>query len=394
MKAKVIADADSLFLELQKLFQWADRVDMAFAWAGSDQERARHWKAMDLAKVGRAVIGTAFAQTEPRALELLSAGSDRLRLVINSEGTFHPKVIVGRKGEFARAIVGSANFTGAAYTSNTEISVLLAGSVRDGNFREIAEFIEEHWNLGVPLTPEWLSEYAKAWEAAKRRKIVVPGAKLEISSISSLDMSWEAYFALINSQHNRPLAAGNKVRVFGDHPSYFNELDEADRIFASHERFADIPKRDRHILMGMGESSGFIGNMSAAGFAKQIVNDHPEKIGIALDKVPVAGEISSNLVEDVLNQLTALKGVSVGVASRLLAAKRPDLFVSVNNGSKPQLARLIGGKRVDTVKQYVGLLQKIWATDWYRSGKPRDGIETSVWERRAALLDSALYEQV
>ena len=108
----------------------------------------------------------------------------------------------------------------------------------------------------------------------------------------------------------------------------------------------------------------------------------------------MAGEISSNLVEDVLNQLTALKGVSVGVASRLLAAKRPDLFVSVNNGSKPQLARLIGGKRVDTVKQYVGLLQKIWATDWYRSGKPRDGIETSVWERRAALLDSALYEQV
>ena len=44
----------------------------------------------------------------------------------------------------------------------------------------------------------------------------------------------------------------------------------------------------------------------------------------------------------VVDQMTAIKGVKIGVASRLLAVKRPDLFLSVNNGSNPQLAKLIG----------------------------------------------------
>lgn len=100
------------------------------------------------------------------------------------------------------------------------------------------------------------------------------------------------------------------------------------------------------------------------------------------------------LVRDVLDQMMSVKGVKIGVASRFLAVKRPDLFVSVNNGSKPQLARLIGGRRVEKAQQYVSLLEYIWGTDWHRSERPDDANEALIWERRAALLDAALYEQV
>ncbi|WP_057920472.1 hypothetical protein [Lysobacter capsici] len=81
-------------------------------------------------------------------------------------------------------------------------------------------------------------------------------------------------------------------------------------------------------------------------------------------------------------------------ASRLLSVKRPDVFVSVNNGSKPKLARLIGGKRIDTVKQYLALLDRIWSTKWYGASEPEDEHSASIWCCRAALLDSALYERV
>ena len=394
MKTKIITEVDALFESLKELFDWADKIDMSFAWASSGQGQGRHWKAMQLDKVGLAVIGTAFAQTEPRALEVLDEKPNRLRLMINSEGTFHPKVVVGSKGDRARAIVGSANFTTAAYTTNTELCVLLDGLATDNELRSLQVFIAEQWARGTTMSTDWLDEYRRVWEAARRKKIVVPGAKLEISSISSLSMSWEDYVSLIDAQQDRPLADGNKVRVFGSHPSYFHEIDEAANIFQQEPIFADISKADRQFLMGMGRSSGFIGTMRAAGFAKKIVIQSPAQVGAALDLVPLQGRVARVLIEEVLNKMTQLKGVKVGVASRLLAVKRPDVFVSVNNGSKPQLARLIGGKRIDTVKQYLALLDHIWSTEWYAASEPEDEHGASIWRRRAALLDSALYEQV
>ena len=394
MKTRIIAEADVLFEAFEGICQWADQIDLCFAWASSGQGQGRHWKALHLDKVYRAVIGTAFAQTEPRALEVLDEKRDRLRLMINSEGTFHPKVIIGRRGERARAIVGSANFTTAAYTTNTELSMFLEGLTKDAEFGSIQTFIDEQWTLGTPLSTDWLDEYRLVWEAARRKKIVVPGATLEISSISSLSMSWDAYVRLINAQQNRSLADGNKVRVFGSHPSYFHEIDEAAKIFRKAPVFADISKSDRQFLMGMGRSSGFIGTMRAAGYAKEIVNEAPAKVGAALDLVPLDGPLTRGLIEEVLKKLTKLKGVKVGVASRLLAVKRPDVFVSVNNGSKPKLARLIQGKRIETVKQYLALLNHIWSTEWYASREPEDDHGASIWRRRAALLDAALYEQV
>lgn len=367
---------------------------MTFAWATAQEGKAAHWQALPLHKVRRAVIGTQFAQTEPWVLSELDKVPNRLRVMIDAHGVFHPKVLIGRRGDAMKAIIGSANFTTSAFTSNTEVCVLLEGQASDNQFTLLKTFVDKQFEDGKLLDPAWLIDYSKAWEAEKKRKIILPGAKLEITSVSSLAMSWPDYVALIRAQ-NRTLKSGYKLRIEGPSPSYFSELDQADFIFATGKPFADLERQQRGMLLGLQpDSCGLLGTMRAAGYAKQVVYQFPEQIGAALDHIPTRGPVSLTLVASVFDQMMAIKGVKIGVASRLLAVKRPDLFVSVNNGSNPQLAKLIGGKLIRKTADYIHLLNIVWSTDWHKAPAPTDAGEAMLWRRRAALLDAALYEEV
>lgn len=395
MKTTIITNTETLFSSFQSLVRQSSIVDLCVAWATSSNGQGQHWKALDLGKVRRAVVGTAFAQSEPAALEELANKPDRLRLMINSEGTFHPKVIFGRYEDQVCAIVGSANFTTAAYTGNTELSVLLEGTDHDPELAAIESYIEEQWQKGTELTNEWLAEYVLTWKATKSRRIVVPRARLEVGSLTDLEMPWSTYVELIQKQEGRKLANGTPIRVTGASPSYMEELRLAHALFRREPRFENLTKDERNLLMGIGSaSSGFLGSMKPAGYARGLVGSEPEKIGKTLDRLPLTRPVTLTEAADLLNELTQLKGVKIGVATRFFAVKRPDLFVSVNNGSNPQLAKLMGGREVTSVKQYIALLSVAWTTEWHRSPRPTDAQEAGLWERRAALLDAALYESV
>lgn len=395
MKATIITNSASLLDSMKELSDWADEISMAFAWASTLEGKAEHWCALDLDKVKQAVIGTQFAQTEPWVLSALDEVPGRLRVSISSDGTFHPKVILGTKGREVRALLGSANFTTAAYTTNAEVSVLLDGQSHDPQFQHLQAWIQEQFDDSEQLDPDWLVAYTKVWETERRRKVVVPRAKLELTSLSSLAMSWDDYYATIRAQEKRKLSSGTVLQVNGPYPSYEVELDRAGAIFKGGKPFADLPDDQRKMLIGVGpRSSGLLGTMNAAGYAKEIVNKSPEKIGAALDRIPIEGAVSLRLASEVVDAMTSLRGIKIGVASRLLAVKRPDLFVSVNNGSKPQLAQLFGGRVVRTGKHYINLLKLVWETDWHRAVRPADVDQAAVWDRRAALLDAALYEEV
>jgi len=375
--------------------EWSTDVDLCIAWATSSNGQGRHWKELDLDKVQRAIVGTAFAQTEPDALLELNQKADRLRLMINSTGTFHPKVILGRRGSKMRAIVGSANFTAAAYTSNTELSVLLDGVSHDPAFKDIEGFIEVQWANGVELNDEWLAQYTLTWNEAKRKKIIVPGARLEVTSVTDLDMTWSKYFEVIKSQEGRQLTNGYRIRVTGGAPSYFEELRLAQAAFRREPRFKKLSKEERDLMMGVGRaSSGLLGSMRPAREARGIVKRSPEVVGAVLDRLPLDAPVTLIQATKLLTALTEIKGIKLGVATRFFAVKRPDLFVSINNGSRPQLAALQCGREVRTLPQYIKLLADVWGTEWHQSKRPADKIEAIFWDRRAALLDAALYEQV
>jgi hypothetical protein len=352
-----------------------------------------------LGKVSRALIGTQGAQTEPWAIsELAKLGKnrERLKLIISATGTFHPKVIVGRRGSDVRAIIGSTNFTCAGFGANTELDVLLEGDASEAPFRQLKTYLAEHWQRGVSLEDDWLAKYTLAWEAAKRRPTFVPLARLDLSTPGSLDLEWVDFVRWIESQEGRKLKSGYELHVRGPSArSYFAELENAAAIFANGKPFADLSQEDRHLLMGVGsESTGLIGSMRPAGYARELVNKHPEKIGVHLDRLPIKGPVSLQLASEIVEGMTQHKGVKVGVASRFLTVKRPDLFVSVNNGSKPSLANLLHRTPTWSAKEYIQLLQVVWGTRWHNSPRPAVSADADLWDRRAALLDAALYEEV
>jgi hypothetical protein len=391
MKTTVLTDADTLFEQLEALFEWAESVDLCYAWACSTGGTGRHWKAMNLAKVRRAVIGTSFARTEPAAIVALNGRPDRLKLIIKSDGTFHPKVIMGRKGDLRRAIVGSANFTRGAFTTNTELSIELDGTKSDAELKHIQKFINDRWDDGEVLDDDWLIDYKALWERERKRKVMVPGAPLEITSLTSLEMTWPEYVELIRKQEGR-LTKNFKIKVSAATESYFWEIGTAAKIFRQAPRFSDLSPDDRTFLMGKGGSTGLLGSMGGAGWAMELVQRYPEKIGRGLDQLPLDGDVAPALALKVLAALTELHGVSVGVASRLMTIKRPDLFISVNNGSEPKLSMARNGVRIKDKKHYMLLLNSIWNTEWFRSPRPADAAEAALWDWRVALLDSTLYE--
>lgn len=394
MRVEVLSTAWALHGRFEELFSWADRVQMAYAWATSSDGKASHWRAMNLDKIERAVIGTEFAQTEPMALKELNQRPDRLRVAINASGTFHPKVVLGIRGDAFKAIVGSANLTQAAFSSNVELNLFLAGSAGQAEALALVGFIDQAWSEATQIDDDWLDEYTKAWNARPRPPLI-PHAKLDVASLDSLDMSWETYFQMICNQEGRPLSSGSRIKVFGDYPSYNEELDRARKAFMQFPRFSEMSPEHRKLAIGTGQqSSGLLGPMRAAGFAKQLIGQEPERIGAYLDALPLHGEVDLDFATELVDGMTKIHGVSIGVASRLMAVKRPDLFVSVHKGSQRGLGRLLGRGAISTPDHYRSLLEIVWGLDWHRSPQPDSPREQMVWQRRAALLDSALYEEV
>lgn len=392
MDVTVITDSDSLYSTFEELIAWAKTVDVCVAWATSSNGQGRHWEALDIAKVRRAVVGTAFAQTEPAALVALNQKANRLRLMINTMGTFHPKLILAQKGRLRRAIVGSANLTTAAYTNNTELSLLLEGDSNDPTFKKLESFIKRSWLRGVDLDDGWLAKYTLAWKEAKRRRVIVPGAPLEATSLTDLDMTWDQYAETIVGQEGRMTNSGFRISVSGPAPSYLEELRRAREAFRGQPRFADMSKDELDLMMGYGKlSGGLLGCMRVARDAKIIIRDTPDRIGVVLDRLPFDGLVSLALATNLLAELTQISGIKLAVATRLFALKRPDLFISVNKGSRAKLAQLHEGRPVTTLKQYVRLLTALWNTEWHRAPRPSNTAHAALWDCRAALLDSAVY---
>jgi hypothetical protein len=157
---KLIPSTAAALEALSALTEWAEQLDLAYAWASSATGSAAHWKALPLKKVRRAVVGTHFAQTEPFVLRQLS-GRGTLRVFADADGVFHPKVIFGRTGTTARALIGSSNFTSNGFGGNTELNVLISGATFDHILTEIQNFIDGLWNAPEAFTPneEWLTRY-------------------------------------------------------------------------------------------------------------------------------------------------------------------------------------------------------------------------------------------
>ncbi|MFW6031062.1 MAG: phospholipase D-like domain-containing protein [Myxococcota bacterium] len=389
--------------ELQRLFgeltAWAEELHLAYAWAGPTRGKHAHWKALPLEKVTRAIIGTHFMQTHPEALRRLGKRRGVLRVVADREGVFHPKVILGRRGDEARAILGSSNFTDGGFQHNEELNVLVAGPAGGPPLSEIAGLFDRWWRDPRAFAPTqaWLRDYGRAHaKAPEVPEVPSPptSTQLIVRSIEDLDVDWETYFQKLVAQERRSLADGRPITVFrrSGGQSYLSEIARCRQAFGAHERFADMPESDRMQVCGWGpDTSGHLGRMEGAPSFKEAVRQRSSQIGRALDLLPLRGSVTVNCIRECAEELWRIHGVGRGAATRLLAVKRPDLCFPVNNANEEKLQEIFG-VAPSRPSKYVELLQRVWELPWFSYARPAAADEQEAYDARVALLDAMLYE--
>ena len=396
---QVITGTEALLAAVRTLCSESTDIRMCYAWAESDFGRAAHWRALELGKVRMAVIGAAFAHTEPFVLRTM-AKTGRLRVIEDAPVLFHPKLIVGISGDFAQAIVGSSNFTTAGFSSNTETNVWLRGAVDAPPMSDLMEFVTRQWLRPEAILPDeaWLQAYSAAYgrRPTPYSPTIKPGKHRPVGRALgvNLNVGWSEYYELIMSQHGRREPSGNELHVVGP-DSWLAEAQACREVFQSHDSFAEMPWEKRSIVAGIqgaagGQSSGYFGRLNVAGGFLTLARDKLETIAAFLDAIPLSGDVPDAQTRRYLAGMTALGHVGMGVATRLLAVRRPDRFPPVNNKNSKGIRRLLLDKPINA-ERYLEVLDTIWSFPWWNSAEP-DGIdERRIWRARVALLDALVY---
>ena len=91
---------------------------------------------------------------------------------------------------------------------------------------------------------------------------------------------------------------------------------------------------------------GWFGSMGGAGTFVQLIGLEDSGLVAALDAIPRLGDITEDQFDDYVTAFTSAFSASsrtarLAPATRLLAMKRPDVFVCVNGGNKQGLAEAL-----------------------------------------------------
>lgn len=218
-------------------------------------------------------------------------------------------------------------------------------------------------------------------------------------------ISWDDYVAGVeacNTYWQNDTKFPYRFSVIGKTWSWAHTISRG-RSIAQREDWENLTLEERRMLLGgqTNDAAGaweLLGNMSAAGWARHYFYNNSEvrkQIRQALQMV-IISENKEEFVEaavSAIEEITALTGFGPAIATRLITLARPDLGISVNNGSAPCLSRLtllpIG--HLISGQDYAQLLQWVYQKQWHRTGEPRDEFERLIWSMRAALIDCFVY---
>jgi len=392
---KLISSNKKLVLTLSRLIELHSEATFAVAWASSGNSVFDLFQEHS-SRITRAIIGTHFYQTHPDVLDAFQ-GKTNARFVLQPSGVFHPKLYLFRSEDRWEALIGSANLTSGALSTNSEAMLLIGGvgddptSVRD----EIVSLIDRYWEMAKPIKKSEATAYREVWnrkQPALRRLTGQYGSsntEKPLTASSVMSMAWDKYF--------------NAVKVDRHHgfEKRCELLATVARAFAEYRTFALMPLPLRKTIAGLPNDEetrwGWFGSMQGAGYYHQAVNNN-KHLSKALDEIPLRGMVTRSEYEKYIAEF--LKAFpngrhGVGIASRLLALKRPDQFVCLDSKNQRGLCRDFGivqsGMSYD---RYWGeIIERIIDAPWWNSIRPNNAKEAAVWDGRAAMLDAIFYEE-
>lgn len=392
---KFIADNNETVALFTTLCKNYANYEWAVAWAGEVNgfDMANILSANEN-KIRKLVVGLHFYQTAPSFIRRFISNK-QVRFVLQSDGTFHSKVYLfyNSSSDWA-AIVGSMNFTTSAFHKNSEAGICI--SSKDASvdtFNQIRNYIASIWENGKMMSEDDLSAYTGASNLQQSkldslRRLEVLSNKVVVSSLDV--MTWPEYYkAMLENE------------TFDYIITRLDVLKEARAFFKSYKHFDTMPLAVRQCIAGIDGSMGghsnvehwqLFGNMVAAGYYKSdIINN--AKLGKALDIIPLEGAVSEAQFNEYCQPFFDYYDNPLACATRLLAIKRPDLFICIDSKNKQILSDILGiPKSKMTIQNYWNLfLKRLYASPWYQDNTLAHGIEALAKKYRVAMLDAICY---
>lgn len=382
-------ELQSIFLQLCKKFS---HYEWCVAWAGrEDGHHVFKYLASHEEKIEKLIVGLHFYQTDPLFIEHYMSHRN-VRFVMSSEGTFHPKIYLFYNSEEDWAvIIGSSNLTQHGLSINTEANVLVTSNDAGVTFfDDVTSFIDQCWDNATAMSASDLAVYKEHHDQLKGKlkvlRTMTSDKRRKLTSAPICYWEWNDYANKVKS------GRGLRYRI--------ELLKQAHDIFARYPYIEEVDYEDRRKLAGFvkqkeGELDWqWFGSTKPFGVYMSAVNNLFPVIK-AIDDIPLDKEISKEIFKEYASAYSKYFGKdTLACATRLLAMKRPDVFICVNSKNKKLLCESLGipqkALSLETYWDYV--IEPIMNSQWYCT--PVEGLsikDKSIYKYRVALLDSAFY---
>lgn len=400
MKVSVL-DAKALRKALPKLIAKHDQIYMAVAWAHSGPVSDKLIE--NKHKFRSVTVGLDFCATDPDFV-------DSLRKVPNafvfkkSGACFHPKIYLFVSGQSAVAIVGSANFTSGGLGNNVEACLHLSGDATEPAVAELLATMETYAPHRQPVTEQLADAYRRQAEIAASRprapSPILPSDKADFQRIDSdlLKMDWAAFIHEARKDPNHHFET--RMRFLRYLQTLFAKAQSFDDLTVPEwKAVAGIVHQDAVAGSGLEKDQiGWFGSMQGSGSFTKLIANKDGRIAKAIDCIPRLGPVRE---KDFYRFCTLFESAFADsartgrtpTATRLLAMKRPDVFVCVNKGNKASLAEALhfAPSTLSLENYWERVIEPIRLANWYNAPRPK-GPDAEAWDCRAALVDAIHYD--
>jgi hypothetical protein len=392
-----ILNGEDLFVEVNKCIKKYNNYYWLVAWAGKEFDLTRTlYKNKN--KVRKIIVGLHFCQTNPQFIKKFSSFGG-IKYIKNTEGIFHPKAYLFENNHKDWVLIlGSANFTESAFYRNTEICLKMTS--KDIGSKKVYEdykiLIDELWKKTQVFTKKELKDYTDKWRKAKKSIDFISKRNKKISYRTSdntplvVDMQWNEFTKRVFDEKRR--LRGHKfeerIKMLGVIQNIFKNKRDYNKFNLDERRkVAGMFKRD-------GIDYGWFGSMSMARKFTPKIIDGNKVIGKAINCIPLSGEVNKDHYLSFIKIYKRLFDNGIPTASRLLAMKRPDVFLCLDSKNRKKACKEFGIKyySINYESYWNEIIERIRESNWYKYPKPKNDKEKKLAKYRAAFLDSIYYE--
>ncbi|MFW5721225.1 MAG: hypothetical protein ACOCWW_02440, partial [Bacteroidota bacterium] len=213
-----------------------------------------------------------------------------------------------------------------------------------------------------------------------------------IYQVPVANMDWKEFIRKVRQEKHHAL--DSRIKVLEIAKNLFKKVDSFFQLETDERKF--IAGIDNNTQETHGVDCKYFGSMIGSGKFKNRIIENDSNISRALDEIPLSGQITKRHYDRFLeNYSKSFDGNFLATATRLLAMKRPDIFVCLDSKNKSALCKdfEIVQSGLDYPRYWDDIILRIYDSEWWLNPDPVNETEKQVSDSRAAFLDSLYYEE-